>query len=228
VSFQPRQCVVASQNHDQIGNRLLGERLSTLVGFEQLKLAAGVLCLAPFLPLLFMGEEYGETAPFQYFVDHSDPELLAAVRAGRAGEFASFGWKEPPPDPAAPATLDGCRPNRELAGSGPHQVLRRLYCALLRLRPLFAETIPDECIAFEAQRALLVRRGQQSWIIYAFSAKVEYLTVPAPAGVWEVALASAATEWAGPGSGTESWLESNGELTLELPAHSFLFCTRRE
>jgi maltooligosyltrehalose trehalohydrolase len=67
--------VVFSQNHDQVGNRMRGERLSELVCFERTKLAAGVMTLSPFIPLLFMGEEYGETAPFQYFVSHSDPDL---------------------------------------------------------------------------------------------------------------------------------------------------------
>ena len=60
-----------SQNHDQVGNRALGERLSALVGFETVKLVAGIVLLAPFVPLLFMGEEYGETAPFLYFTDHA-------------------------------------------------------------------------------------------------------------------------------------------------------------
>ncbi len=84
----PRQFVVCSQNHDQVGNRMLGDRLSRLVPFESLKLAAGVVLTSPFVPLLFMGEEYGETAPFQYFVSHGDPDLVEAVRQGRREEFA--------------------------------------------------------------------------------------------------------------------------------------------
>src|SRR4029077_13565355 len=74
--------VVCTQNHDQVGNRALGERLSTLVDLEALKLAAGITLLSPLTPLLFMGEEYGETAPFQYFVSHSDEELIDNVRKG--------------------------------------------------------------------------------------------------------------------------------------------------
>ena len=91
--------VVFSQNHDQVGNRLLGERLSQLVSFESLKLAAAAVILSPYLPLLFMGEEYGEEAPFQYFISHGDAALIDAVRNGRRGEFASFGWLGEPPDP---------------------------------------------------------------------------------------------------------------------------------
>ena len=67
-----RQFVVFAQNHDQVGNRLFGDRLSTLVSFEASKLAAGMVILSPYIPLLFMGEEWGETAPFQYFTSHSD------------------------------------------------------------------------------------------------------------------------------------------------------------
>ena len=90
------QLVVFSQNHDQVGNRMLGERLSSLVDFESLKLAAGVVLLSPFIPLLFMGEEYGETAPFLYFISHSDPALIEAVRKGRKEEFKEFTWVEDP------------------------------------------------------------------------------------------------------------------------------------
>src|SRR5439155_1354127 len=78
--------VVCAQNHDQVGNRPRGERLSRLVDLEGLKLAAGMVLLSPFVPLLFMGEEYGEEAPFLYFVDHSDPKLVRAVRRGRRAE----------------------------------------------------------------------------------------------------------------------------------------------
>ena len=101
----PHRFVAFAQNHDQVGNRLLGERLSRLVSFESLKLAAGAVILSPFTPLLFMGEEYGETAPFHYFVSHSDPDLIEAVRKGRLEEFAAFRWMGDPPDPQAEKTF---------------------------------------------------------------------------------------------------------------------------
>ena len=84
--------VICSQNHDQVGNRAYGERLSTLVPFPALKLAAGLVLCAPNSPLLFMGEEYGEPAPFLYFTSHTDPALAQAVREGRRREFAHFAW----------------------------------------------------------------------------------------------------------------------------------------
>ena len=76
-----------------------GDRLSEAVSFEDLKLAAGIVLLSPYLPLLFMGEEYGESAPFPYFISHSDAALIDAVRRGRQSEFASFDWQGEMPDP---------------------------------------------------------------------------------------------------------------------------------
>ena len=91
--------VVSAQNHDQVGNRMHGDRLSSLLSFEQLKVSAGALILFPFLPMLFMGEEYGETAPFQYFTSHSDEDLIESVRKGRHEEFEAFTWQGEAPDP---------------------------------------------------------------------------------------------------------------------------------
>ena len=88
--LSPEKFVIFSQNHDQVGNRIKGERLTSLVSFEALKLVAGVVLLAPNIPLLFMGEEYGEDAPFLYFINHSDPSLIEAVRKGRREEWAAF------------------------------------------------------------------------------------------------------------------------------------------
>lgn len=92
--------VVCSQNHDQVGNRMMGDRFSTLLSFKAQKIAASLTLLSPYIPLLFMGEEYGENAPFLYFVDHGDPYLIAAVRAGRKEEFKAFHGEGAPPDPA--------------------------------------------------------------------------------------------------------------------------------
>lgn len=82
-----------------------GERLSRLVSSEALKLAAGAVLLSPFIPLIFMGEEYRETVPFPYFIDHEDPKLVESVREGRQKEFISFHWEGAPPDPKAENTF---------------------------------------------------------------------------------------------------------------------------
>ncbi|MFW5663432.1 MAG: malto-oligosyltrehalose trehalohydrolase [bacterium] len=98
--------VIFTQNHDQTGNRLKGDRLSTLIDFEPLKLAAGAMLMSPFVPMLFMGEEYAEKNPFLYFVSHGDEQLVNAVRKGRKREFRDFIKKADPPDPAAPGTYN--------------------------------------------------------------------------------------------------------------------------
>ncbi len=99
--------VIETQNHDQVGNRAAGERLSVLTTDGRLKIAAALLLTAPFTPLLFMGEEWGARTPFQYFTDHDDPELGAAVSTGRRHEFAAFGWApEDVPDPQDRATFE--------------------------------------------------------------------------------------------------------------------------
>ncbi|RPJ02979.1 MAG: malto-oligosyltrehalose trehalohydrolase, partial [Chloroflexi bacterium] len=130
-----KQFVVYSQNHDQVGNRRDGDRLSRLAHLEGLKLAAGTVLLSPFIPLLFMGEEYGEPAPFQYVISHTDPELVEAVRHGRRAEFAPFAWPEQVPDPHAESTFQQCILNRELLRSDPtHRALYDFYRELIRLR----------------------------------------------------------------------------------------------
>src|SRR3954452_14052560 len=101
-----KQFVVFSQNHDQVGNRKLGERTSTLVSFEMQKLMAAVVMVSPSLPMLFMGEEYSEPHPFLYFVCHTDPELAEAVRKGRKAEFAAFHAQGEAPDPVSKKTFE--------------------------------------------------------------------------------------------------------------------------
>ena len=134
AGIDPRALVASIQNHDQVGNRMRGDRLSATLAMPDLRLAAGLLLLSPYTPLLFMGEEYGETAPFQYFVDHSESELLEAVRRGRAEEFEAFGWTEEPPDPADEKTFLRARLDRSLVEVPDHRALRFLYAELLRLR----------------------------------------------------------------------------------------------
>ncbi len=97
--------VVFNQTHDMVGNRPGSERLSSLAPREAQYPAAALLLLGPYIPMLFMGEEWGETAPFFYFTDHGDPGLARAVRFGRTREFAGFGWKKKPPDPQKDATF---------------------------------------------------------------------------------------------------------------------------
>ncbi|MDK2931629.1 MAG: maltooligosyltrehalose trehalohydrolase [Bacillota bacterium] len=151
--------VVFSQNHDQVGNRARGERLSTLVSFDGLKLAAAAVILSPYIPLLFMGEEYGETAPFQYFTSHQDPDLAETVRKGRREEFAAFGWKGEVPDPQDPETFLRSRLQHDLrrSRSGRHRVLLEFYRELIRLR----RTVPAlSHLSRENLEVVALERGQ--------------------------------------------------------------------
>ncbi len=182
--------VVCIQNHDQIGNRLGGERLGALVPFEALKLAAGAVLLSPFVPLLFMGEEYGEPAPFQYFVSHGDPELIEAVREGRKREFAAFHREGETPDPQDEATFARCRLDHGLRHRGQHRLLQDFYRELIRLRRaepvlrhLSKETL--EATVFDAEQVLLLRRWlgeEQVAIVLHFGAAPATLSLPLPAG----------------------------------------------
>jgi maltooligosyltrehalose trehalohydrolase len=131
----PRQrFVVASQNHDQIGNRPNGERLPSLLPEECLRLAAALVVLSPYIPLLFMGEEYGETAPFLYFIEHGDPELIEAVRAGRKREFEAIGKVDLNIDPQAEETFERCKLDWSRRESESGARLLALYRDLLALR----------------------------------------------------------------------------------------------
>lgn len=102
------QFVVFSQNHDQIGNRMLGDRPASRLKPEALRLMAAACILSPYVPMLFMGEEYAEKHPFQYFVSHGDDKLVEAVRKGRKEEFSHFQWRGDIPDPQSPKTFEQC------------------------------------------------------------------------------------------------------------------------
>lgn len=128
------QFVVFAQNHDQVGNRMLGERLSALVSFEGLKLAAASVLLSPYVPMLFMGEEYGEQNPFQYFISHTDKELVELVRKGRKEEFSYFKWEGEVPDPQAEKTFEQCMLSWSVENGGRSRTLFLYYQHLINLR----------------------------------------------------------------------------------------------
>ncbi len=133
TGFAGDRFVAFIQNHDQVANGAFGRRIADRHPAAVARLAAGLLLLAPRLPLLFQGEEYGETRPFPYFCDLSSPELSAAVRTGRAREFAAFGRTEEPPDPVTPATRDSAVLSWDWSDPDRSR-LRGLYADLLRLR----------------------------------------------------------------------------------------------
>lgn len=202
--------IVFSQNHDQVGNRMLGERLSSLVDLESLKLAAGVTVLSPCIPLLFMGEEYGEANPFLYFIDHSDESLVEAVRKGRREEFMEFLWGQEPPDPKGIETFERSRLDWEKRASDKGSILRGFYKTLISLRkkhPSFTRFERDSQ-EFSASREAPVffmkrwtgARDEDSFCIFNFSKEDIKISAPFPEGRWINTLSSAGREWGGPGS----------------------------
>ena len=135
----PGAHVVCTQNHDQIGNRACGERLEHLVGAARARLAALIVLTSPYVPLVFQGEEWAASTPFQYFTDHSG-DLGRAVSRGRRQEFAAFGWKpDEVPDPQAPQTFTRSRLRWSERVEPEHADMLQWYRALIHLR----RTVPD-------------------------------------------------------------------------------------
>ncbi len=217
-----RRFVVCSQNHDQVGNRMLGERLSTITGFEQHKLAAACVVLSPFLPLLFMGEEYAETAPFQYFVSHISDELVTSVRRGRALEFSRFEWDGTVPDPQAEETFLRSKINPALRFNSRHALMYRYYRNLIHIRktdPLVSglDVNPVEVTPYGDVLVLKTgARDRQAAILYSFNPEPARLSVPAAKGKWEKTFDSSSKEWGGPALGPEQTLLSDGGLRVVL------------
>lgn len=134
VNIPGKQLVVCIQNHDQVGNRLMGERVSHLVNFDALKILAGALLIAPYIPLIFMGEEFAADTPFMYFISHGDEALVEAVRIGRAKEFADMHNDAPAPDSQSKETFDKCKLNWDVLTKRDHQCIFNYYKKLIGLR----------------------------------------------------------------------------------------------
>lgn len=199
--------IVFCQNHDQAGNRPLGERLATLVPFEALKLSAGCLLLSPYVPLIFMGEEYGEKAPFLYFVDHSSAGLMEAVREGRKKEFMGFMQGKEPPDPGAPESFSRSVISWDARSVGRGAVLLNLYRTLIRIRREVPALCPSGSVAeawgLEKERMVFLRKeasGSSTFAVFNFNAAGTSLKMPFPEGRWVKAADSAEEAWDGAGS----------------------------
>jgi maltooligosyltrehalose trehalohydrolase len=228
-----RQFVVCIQNHDQIGNRKFGERFGALAGFEAQKLAAGAVLLSPYLPMLFMGEEYGEPAPFQYFVDFSDAGLVEAVRQGRRSEFGMFG--DDPPDPQAEGTFLRSKLNWGRKAGGRHKTLWEFYRELLRLRRESpALRFPDKermrVTPLPEHPAAVVERwdgDDETLLVMNFADHVAEVRATIRSGVWDRALDSAEARWGGPGSPAPAELRAEPEVRFALAPLSVVVYTLR-
>ena len=200
--------VVCDQNHDQVGNRALGERLTTLVDDDLVRVAAVLACASPMTPMLWMGEEYGETAPFQYFTSHPEPELAAAVRAGRAEEFAEFSAfaGAEVPDPQDPETVRRSTLDRTLADTTEGRARLALWRDLLALRRTVPALAPGghervQVLHVDDEHLALMRRGAGGEVaLLAVNLSGTPWPCPAPDAAWSSLLDSADVRYGGAGA----------------------------
>ena len=220
--------IVFSQNHDQVGNRARGDRLAERAPFEALKLSAAAVLLSPFTPLLFMGEEYGETAPFPYFISHSDAALIEATRKGRLAEFPDLRDSARIPDPQDEATFLAAKLRWALRSEGSHGILLSYYREVLQLRKMLLQA---GCLQRDRMEVLGFDEDCVLWVCYRSSPREAVLVMhfnrgacsvplPVPAGTWHRALDSAEKCWSGPGSTVPESIESGGACTLSLSGES--------
>lgn len=226
--------VVFSQNHDQIGNRALGDRLSSMVSYEKLRLAAGLVLLTPSIPLLFMGEEYGETAPFPYFVDFLDCDLLEAVSSGRRKDLTCLWGDTDILDPVDERTFLIARLDEGLRRSEPHRRLLALYRKLISFRKQknsFAELGKHSfSICYSEKRrfiALFYELDLQDLaMVFYFGTYDQEIRVPLPEAVWTKLIDSEDVSWGGTGSSAPHTINSDGEADLRFHGPGFLVLGR--
>lgn len=228
----PSRFIVFSQNHDQVGNRAFGDRLSTQVPFEALKVAAAAVLLSPNIPLLFMGEESGETAPFLYFIDHGDPGLVEAVRRGRRAEFASFSWEGEIPDPQDPLTCERSR----IQITGPLDSRRAAMLRWTRRLIELRTTVPSlgtgggpsehHVWPYEHDNMLVIHRrgdrGPDALLILSFNGAWTSVLLREPVGHWRLRLESTGTEFDGDGRERlqQKLVIASEGVTISLPAYA--------
>ena len=196
------------QNHDQVGNRAMGERSSMLMSIDRLRVAAALVLLGPFVPMLFQGEEWGASTPFQYFTDHADAELGAQVSEGRRREFASFGWETGVPDPQDPATFARSVLDWDEVELDDHAALLRWHTDLIELRRCWPELTNgrvDQAGVDVRAGVLWFRRGRVAVIANLGSTEA---TWPGPEGPHRLLAAS------GPGA------RIGEDGTIAVPAES--------
>jgi len=228
----PSQFVVFAQNHDQIGNRAQSNRLSTLIPFAAQQVIAASVLLSPFIPLLFMGEEYGERSPFHYFIDHGDQGLIEAVRKGRLAEFKPFGWKNIS-DPYAIETFESSHltppdarddaQQRKAAWTKQLIALRKQHASLgtgVKGHQLRVWMNPSKTI-------LTIYRKNPSaeamLLILGFNDQPTTLTLRQPQGQWTLLLDNSQSEYADQNAISDSKAPltldlTSGKQTLTLPS----------
>ena len=199
------------QNHDQVGNRAVGDRSGRLMTLGRLKIGASLLLASPFTPMLFQGEEWAASTPFCYFTDYQEPELAKAVREGRCREFAAFGWKpEDTADPQAPETFANSKLKWEEVSRAPHAEMLEWHRKLIQLRraePSLSDgDLKSVRVRFdESEGWFVLERGP---ITVLCNLARESRGLPLGAGPWKLRLAS------------EAGLEMTGGNVVHLPPDS--------
>jgi maltooligosyltrehalose trehalohydrolase len=202
--------VVSLQNHDQIGNRATGDRLSATLSPALLKVGAALMLTSPFTPMLFMGEEWGASTPWQFFTSHPEPELAEATANGRKREFAEHGWDSAEvPDPQAPSTFTDSKLDWSELDGDPHKEVLAFYRELIAARkayPDLSDPRLDEVRVThnEVDRWLVIRRGR---LAVAVNLAEDRQSVPLERAPQEVVLAS------------ERWVVLTSH-DVEMPAQS--------
>jgi maltooligosyltrehalose trehalohydrolase len=226
---EPWQFLAYTQTHDQVGNHGGCARLSQLTDVTGLKLAAAAVLLSPFTPMLFMGEEYGETNPWWYFIDHGDPDLREAVRAGRRNEFAGFNWDGEMVDPASEQAFMQSKLQHKLKEDAVHAELLEWYRSLLRLR----REIPSlgtgsfeqqEVFVYQPENLMIVHRWKhRDTVVFAFAFGDDDVTVdtPVPHGRWQKLLESTRA-----GNEFPDTVQSGGKIQLTFARQSFVLYQR--
>jgi maltooligosyltrehalose trehalohydrolase len=195
ANVEPHQLIVSAQNHDQIGNRAHGERLSSLLEMAPLKAVAALTLLSPFVPLLFQGEEWGASTPFLYFTDHQDAELGRLVAEGRSKEFSAFRWQGAVPNPQELNTFERSKLDWSELSQPRHEELLAWYRQLIQLRKDRPEMpresrvdTPAPTVNFDAaaQWLTFVHNG----VLVALNCNDRAQRVPMPGGEWNLAMRS--------------------------------------
>jgi len=231
TGIEPERFVLFAQNHDHVGNRPQGDRLASLVSPDALRLAAAVLLLSPGVPMLFMGEEYGETAPFAYFVDHADPELREAVRRGRREEMTGLGWMEETADALAERTFQAAVLDQSQRFAPGHAQLWALYRSLIDLRrthsALTRSARPQAQAYAHGDVVTLARSDSTESVcsLFNFSAVEAVARLPVPSGgagrpsSWTLLIDSAEPTLGGHGQRQPEMVESQD--VVRLVPHGF-------
>ena len=222
VNIPGKQLVVCIQNHDQVGNRLLGERISQIVSFDAVKLLAGALLISPYVPLLFMGEEFASDTPFMYFISHGDELLVQAVREGRAREFSEFHCNESAPDPQSEEVFNKCKINWDSLLLQKHETIFNFYKKMISLRKekhSFSKLIRNnlKTTTNMENNALLVERefnGEKIIAIMNYSNSSAVIQRGMINSSWVKILDSSDKQWLGNGSKLPPLIYSDTEYHL--------------